>query len=123
MQYERFVYPNYDEPLANHYDAAFEAVYILLHPFVGIPDELAPLIERYPDDEQIVTVGSKCSWAVIGERLGFSSYPKLNQALLTSNRAIVEELCDFEASASLTSFLEANPIWMPANGCFDPLLR
>ena len=66
VQYERFVYPNYDEPLANYYDGAFEAVYILLHPFVGIPDELAPLIERYPDDEQIVTVGSKCSWAVIG---------------------------------------------------------
>ena len=123
MEYERFVYPSYDEPTAIAYDGAFEAAYILLHPFVRLPDELASLIERYPDDEQLISVGSKCSWAFIGERLGFASYPKLNRALLTSTRAIVDQLCDFEASASLNSFLEANPIWMPANGGFDPLLR
>lgn len=40
-------YPTNDEPLANYYDGAFETVYILLHPFVRLPDELAPLIERY----------------------------------------------------------------------------
>jgi hypothetical protein len=123
VEYERFVYPDYDEPTMSAFDCAFEAAYIVLHPFLRLPDDLALDVVGYPDDEQIVMAGAKNAWALVGEQLGFSSYSKLDQALLTSIRAIKDEICDYDASASLERFLETNSIWMPANGGFDPLLR
>ncbi len=124
MEYERFLYPPYDAPLLDAYGGRFESLYIILHPFVSVPDHLAwKATKQYPDDEQILTLGAKSSWAHVAARTGLNDCSKLNQALLTSIGAIGEELRDYPARDTLRSFLESEPIWMPEEGRFEPLLQ
>jgi hypothetical protein len=51
----------------------------------------------------------------------------LNQALLTSIGSIKEnlgdDLCDYTAGGALKRFLEAESVWMPGEGRFEPLLQ
>jgi hypothetical protein len=124
VEYASFVYPPYNAPLAEAYGGRFESVYIVLHPFVSVPEALCwKATKRYPSDEQIVSQGARCNWAQVAARSGLRTCAKLNQALLTSIRSIVDDLCDFEASSRLESLLEAEPVWMPTEGRFEPMLR
>ena len=124
MQYERLIYPQYDAPLMEAYGGLFESVYVILHPFVGVPGDLAwKATGQYPSDEQVLAAGSKCSWAHVASETGLRTCAKLNQALLTSIRSISEELCDYAANDSLQSFLKSGSIWMPGEGRFEPLLQ
>jgi len=124
VQYERLIYPQYDAPLLEAYGGAFESVYVALHPFVGVPDELAwKTTKQYPSDEQILSAGRKCAWAQVASKTGLGTCAKLNQALLTSIGSIGEDLCDDAASGALKTFLESESIWMPGEGRFEPLLQ
>ena len=124
MQYERLIYPPYDAPLIEAYDGAFESVYILLHPFISVPNDLAwQSTKQYPGDEQILSVGAKYTWADVAGKARLGTCAKLNQALLTSIASIDEDLRDYAASSDLTRFLESHPIWMPTEGRFEPLLQ
>jgi hypothetical protein len=124
VDYERFVYPPYDAPLAEGYGGRFGSVYVLLHPFVGVPEHLAwKTVEQYPDDEQILSRGAKVPWSQVAAQTGLSTCANVNQALLTSIRSISEELRDYPASEALTSFLQSNSAWMPTEGRFEPLLH
>ena len=106
------------------YGGAFESVYVILHPFISVPDELAwKATKQYPDDEQILSVGAKYTWADVAGKARLGTCAKLNQALLTSIGSIDEDLRDYAASSALTSFLESQPIWMPTEGRFEPLLH
>ncbi len=122
--YDRLVYPAYDAPLMEAYDGAFESVYVILHPFVSVPDELAwKTTRQYPGDEQILRGGAKVTWAEVASKTRLGTCAKLNQALLTSIGSISEDLCDHAASGALKSFLETEPVWMPGEGRFEPLLQ
>ena len=124
MQYERLIYPPYDVPLIEAYGGAFESVYVILHPFVSVPDDLAwAATKQYPSDEQILSSGAKCTWAHVASKTGLGTCAKLNQALLTDIRSIKEELCDFAACKALNSFLESESVWMPCEGSFELLLQ
>jgi len=124
VPYERFTYPLYDAPLMEAYDRQFESVFVIFHPFVSVPDDLAwKATRQYPSDEQIMRAGAKCAWAHISAKTGLRTCAKLNQALLTSIRSIKEELCDFAAHEALKSFLESESVWMPEEGRFEPLLQ
>lgn len=124
MQYERFIYPPYNAPLMDAYDHSFESVYVILHPFVSVPAHLAwKATRQYPSDEQILSQGAKCSWADVAMQTGLGTCAKLSQALLTSTRSVVDELCDFKAGDTLQKFLESESIWMPGSGAFEPLLQ
>lgn len=124
MQYEQFIYPAYDAPLVDAYGGRFESVFVVLHPFVSVPDALAwNATKSYPTDEQIVARGAKCTWGEVAVHTGLRSCARLNQALLTSIRSIGEDLCDFKASEALNGFLESEPVWMPSEGRFEPLLH
>ena len=124
VDYERLVYPPYDAPLAEAYGGRFESVYVLLHPFVGVPEYLAwKAVKQYPTDEQILSRGAKVPWAQVAAQTGLGTCAKVNQALLTSIRSIVEELRDDPASVTLSSFLQSNSVWMPTEGRFEPLLQ
>jgi len=124
VQYEHFLYPSYDTPLVEAYDRRFESVFVILHPFVSVPDHLAwKATRRYPSDEQIRSLGAKCPWSRVASQTGLSTCAKLNQALLTSRRSIADELCDFSAAKTLEKFLQSEPIWMPGEGRFEPLLQ
>jgi hypothetical protein len=124
VDYERFVYPPYDAPLAEAYGGRFESVYVILHPFVGVPEPLSWKAEKqYPSDEQILSQGTKVPWAQVAAQTGLSACAKVNQALLTSIGSIGEELRDLPASDALTSFLQSGSVWMPTEGRFEPLLQ
>ena len=124
VPYQRLIYPAYDAPLLEAYGGAYESVYVILHPFVSVPDDLAwKATKQYPGDEQILSAGSKCAWAEVAGRTGLGTFAKLNQALLTNIRSIQDELCDFAACNALISFLESEPVWMPCEGSFEPLLQ
>ena len=46
------------------YGGVYESVYVVLHPFVSVPDELAwKATKQYPSDEQILSAGAKYTWA------------------------------------------------------------
>jgi hypothetical protein len=124
VEYERFLYPPYDAPLTDAYDGRFESVYVILHPFVSVPDPLAwKATKQYPSDEQILTLAAKSPWSYVAAQTELRDCAKLNQALLTSIGAIGEELRDYPARDTLRSFLESESIWMPEEGRFEPLLQ
>jgi len=106
------------------YGSRFEAVYVVFHPFVRVPDDLAwKATRQYPSDEAILSRGAKCSWAQVAAEALLPNCSKVNQALLTSIRSVGEELCDFAASGALRCFLETSNVWMPGEGRFEPLLH
>ncbi len=122
--YEEFVYPPCDAPLIGAYGGRFEALYIILHPFVRVPDRLAWRATReYPSEEQIVAAGEKVRWAEVAAQTGLRGAAGLNHALLTSIAAIYPEFGDFAARDRLQRFLEAGNVWMPNEGSFEPLLQ
>jgi hypothetical protein len=122
--YEEFVYPACDAPLVEAYSGRFEALYVILHPFVRVPDRLAWRATReYPSEEQIVAAGEKVRWAEVAAQTGLRGAAGLNHALLTSIAAIYPEFGDFAGRDRLQAFLEAGNVWMPNEGCFEPLLQ
>jgi hypothetical protein len=124
VEYDRFIYPPYDAPLADAYGGLFESVFIILHPFVSLPDNLSwKVTKKYPSDEQILSLGAKCSWAQVSAQSGLSTCAKLNHALLTSTGSISPELSDSTAATALQRFLQSAPVWMPVQGRFEPLLQ
>ena len=124
MEYDRYIYPPYDAPLADAYDGRFESVYVIFHPFVCVPESLAwKATKQYPSDEQIVSEGAKCSWVRVAAQTGLSTCCKLNHALLTSTESIAPELCDYPSRNALQSYLQSSSVWMPVQGRFEPLLQ
>jgi hypothetical protein len=124
VEYDRYIYPPYDAPLADAYDGHFESVFIILHPFVSLPDNLAwKVTKTYPSDEQILSLGTKFPWARVAAQTELSTCAKLNHALLTSTGSIAPELSDFSSATALQSFLQSESIWMPVQGRFEPLLQ
>lgn len=124
MEYERFLYPTYEVPLADAFGGLFESVFIILHPFVRLPDNLAwKATKQYPSDKQILSLGAKFSWASVAAQTSLATCAKLNQALLTSTGSITSELSDFPAREALQSYLQSASIWMPVLGRFEPLLQ
>jgi hypothetical protein len=124
VQYERLTYPQYDAPLVEAYGGVFESVYVVLHPFVSVPSELAwKTTKQYPSDEQILSSGAKYTWADVAYKARLANCARLNQALLTSIGSIDKDLCDYAACGALKNFLESESIWMPSEGRFEPLLQ
>jgi len=124
VEYDRFIYPPNDAPLADAYGGRYESVFIILHPFVSVPDNLAwKATKHYPSDEQILSLGTKHSWASVAAQTGLATCAKLNQALLTSTGSIADELSDFPARDALQRFLQSASVWMPVSGRFEPLLQ
>ena len=124
MEAERYVYPLYDAPLVEAYDGRFESVFVLLHPFVCVPEGLAWKVTRqYPSDAQILRVGEKCSWATVAERTGVRECWRLSQALLTATGSIADHLCDYGAAEAVKNFVTSEAVWMPGQGAFEPLLQ
>jgi hypothetical protein len=85
VELEEFVYPLYEIPLAEAYGGRFESAFVVLHPFVRVPQPLSWSVTRaYPEDAQITALGAKCTWSEVSARVGITSCARMNQALLTS---------------------------------------
>jgi len=121
---EQFTYTSYSAPLLEAYDGRFEAALILLHPFIHVPDPLAwSTTRQYPSDADILAQGTKQTWSEIALHTGLASCARVNQALLTSIGSLPGHLADPSASGALQSLLQSQPIWIPVEGRFEPLLR
>jgi hypothetical protein len=124
VQFEQFVYPSCEAPLLDAYNHRFESVYILLHPFVRVPEEQAWKVTRqYPTDDQILSSAAKGNWSHVAAQVNISNCARLNQAMLTATGSLVDYLCDYPGSDALQRFLQAEPIWMPGQGAFEALLH
>lgn len=124
VQLEDFLYPAYGAPLVEAYGGRFESAFIALHPFVRVPAALSwSLTRQYPSDAQIAEFGAKCSWSEVASQVGINSCARMNQALLTSIGSLAESMADPVGRDTLQSFLESQPVWMPVEGRFEPLLQ
>jgi hypothetical protein len=124
VQSEKFTYPPYRIPLVEAYGELFESVFIVLHPFVRVPSSLAwSVAHSYPDDAQIAAFGAKVPWAEVAAQTGLANCARIHQALLTSIGSLSDHLADPPGRDALKAFLESQPIWMPVEGRFEPLLQ
>ena len=124
MQPEQFTYPSYTEPLVEAYGGAFECVFVVLHPFVCVPAELGwSATRQYPSDAEIAAHGAKVRWTEVAAATGLNSCARVNQALLTSIGSLDDYLADPAGRDKLKNFLASQPIWMPVEGRFEPLLH
>jgi hypothetical protein len=124
MPFEQCVYPSYEAPLLEAYGGRFESVYVALHPFIRMPDAFSwRATAHYPDDAEILDCGAKCPWAEAAAQTQMGACARLNQALLTSTGAVADHLADYPARDKLQAFLQSSPVWMPAEGRFEPLLH
>jgi hypothetical protein len=121
---EQFTYPPYSIPLVEAYGGVFESVLIVLHPFLRVPHSLAwSATHQYPTDAQIRARAAKVPWSEVATHTGLNSCARVNQALLTSIGSLPDHLADPAARLALQTFLQSTPIWMPAEGRFEPLLQ
>ena len=124
VEFADFTYPTYGMPLIEAYGGSFESAFIVLHPFVNVPQNLSwSVTGEYPSDAHIIALGKKYSWAQVSAQTGLNSCARVNQALLTSIGSLAGHLADRQASDTLQSFLEKRPVWMPTEGRFEPLLQ
>ncbi|HEX7730455.1 MAG TPA: DUF2711 family protein [Terracidiphilus sp.] len=119
-----FTYPPHSIPLVEAYESRFEAAFVVLHPFVRVPRELAwSAGHKYPSDAEIAEHGSKCAWMEAAAATGLSSCARISQALLTAIGSLPDHLADPFGRDRLQHFLEQQPVWMPTEGNFEQLLR
>ena len=124
MQPEQFTYPSLSEPLVEAYGGAFECAFVVLHPFIRVPAELCwSATHRYPGDAEIAAHGEKVAWTEVADRTGLKSCARINQALLTSIGSLDDHVADPAACGDLQRCLQSEPIWMPTEGRFEPLLE
>jgi len=124
VQVQEFVYPGHDIPLVEAYGERFESVFVVLHPFVRVPGSLAwNSVQSYPTDEEILAHGTKCPWAEVMKQTGITSYAGMGQALLTAIGSLDDDLADWATRDSIESLAKTHPVWMPAEGRFEPLLQ
>jgi hypothetical protein len=124
MDFSRLTYPPYGTPLVEAWERRFEAAFVLFHPFIRVPEALSwKATKQYPTDQQIATNGERYSWTEVVAATGLRSCAHLNTALLTSTGALPDYLSDLPSRDALQSFLQLNPVWMPTEGRFEPLLQ
>lgn len=124
MNAERFVYPPYGVHLVEAYEGRFECVFVVLHPFVRMPDASSwRQTPQYPEDAQIVAEGGKCAWAEVSVKTGLRSCAQINQALLTAIGSLSAELAEPAGRDALQKLVQCEPLWMPVEGRFEPLLQ
>ena len=124
MDFSHLIYPARNEPLLDAFGGRYEAAYIALHPFVSVPEWLGwAATGGYPDDAEILAHGARVPWAQVARSTGIPNGARMSQGLLTSIGALHEDFMDREAARLLTGFLRTNPVWMPVEGRFEPLLQ
>ncbi len=124
VQPKEFVYPKHETPLVEAFGGQFESVFVVLHPFIRVPEALGwTALQRYPADEQILAEGTNCSWSDVSRQVGITSYARMNQALLTSIGSLDDYLADCAGRDAIATLVKTEPVWMPTEGRFEPLLQ
>lgn len=121
---DRFAIPPSDgRPLLPFYRDVFEAVFVLLHPFLrptGTP------LERFldgPDDdrEHVCRICEAVSWAQVQQLGGFSSLAEIDIALRTQIHGLQEGFASPILAKQLQSCLDRLGLVQPVEGSFSEL--
>ena len=116
-------YPKYEVPFKKWYEGHYECCFVLLHPFIGLPQEATAGVDDHPREELVRSAGFKVPWSEVATSTGIGSCAHLNNALLTSIAAITPRFQDGGGAAALVEWLEKQPVWPPSEGVFEELLE
>ena len=109
-------------PLLEAYGGRFESAFVILHPFVRVPQSLAwSATRRYPEDAQIAALGARCAWSEVEAHVELNSCAHMNQALLTSIGSLTGYLAD-PPGAKAADFPREPANLDATEGRFEPLL-
>lgn len=125
--YEQFVYPNYEHPLKSAFGARFECVYVMLHPFIEVSQQVEDSLGPYPAWETVRkarSMGERLSWRHFGRISGLSTYSEISHGMLTAIHALKHEYWNRKAAHAVKRALDLHPlVWLPDDGCFPGLLQ
>jgi hypothetical protein len=114
-----------DGKILEYYAGTFEAVYVLLHPFikpVSIGKE-AFVPPNYPGRLTIVQDCAAASWAEVASIAELPSIPAVDIGLRTMIGGLKAEFSNKEYADKIKSLTESHKILDPSEGCFSDLLH
>lgn len=108
-----------------YYEGDFEAVFILLHPFIRpISIESSRFYpDSYPEKAELLVTCEKVPWSEVMLKGGFSSFAEIDVALRTRILGLKSEYEDKDLAARLDSTTESLGIVPPSEGDLPPLLQ
>ena len=116
--------PN-DGIILDYYENVFEAVYVLLHPFIrplSIPhDRFTP--ENYPSKKEIIDGCEGVSWKEIMKLIDVESINKIDIGLRAIIGGISSEYVDVKVKEKLLDLQSNNKIILPDEGSIPDLLE
>ncbi len=117
--------PPEDASILSHYAGTFEAVYVMLHPFIDAADIGTERFKpgTYPDRQVIAKNCRAVSWAEIIERTGLPSLAAVDVGLRTHILGLKPEFSNLDYAAKIESLIESSKILPPPEGSFSDLLH
>jgi hypothetical protein len=114
-----------DGKILDYYAGTFEAVYILLHPFIkavsiGIEQFVPP---SYPDRSTVVKNCAPVSWREVAYKTGLPSISAVDIGLRTLIQGLKVELSNQEYADKIESLAETHHVLPPPEGSFSELLH
>lgn len=121
----RFTSCPYDEPILEYYNGYFEAVYILLHPFmhsskIDLKNKPRETLLR---KQEIISDCEAVSWNEVMKLSGFSSLSEIDIGLRTSIRGLKEELCNYDFASRIRDLFDNKSIKPHMEGKIPALLE
>jgi len=113
-----------DGKILEYYDGTFEAVFVLLHPFIqavsiGV-EQFFPA--TYPSRAALVPNCSPVSWKEVASKAGLRSLAAVDIGLRTMIRGLKVELSNQDYADRIESLIDSHQILPPPEGCFSDLL-
>jgi len=122
---EKFASCPYDGNILSYYEDQFEAVYVLLYPFLK-PTTLSPerfCPETYPSKPEIISGCKKVSWQEVIELTSFNDISEVDIGLKTGIGGLRKELCNKSSVKEIDNLFENKSIIEPVEGDIPEILQ
>ncbi len=116
--------------ISDYYAGTFDAVYVLLHPFIKVvaigAEQFRP--PRYPSRSSIVRTCTPVSWAEAAQKAGLPSIAAVDVGLRTRIRGLRPELSNQDYADRIESLADSDHVLLPQKAasrtcfmtpCFD----
>jgi hypothetical protein len=114
-----------DGKILEYYAGTFEAVYVVLHPFIKAVsisgDQFTP--STYPERSTIVDSCRPVSWAEVAAKAALPSIAAVDIGLRTMIGGLKAEFSNREYADKIESLAQSDHILTPPEGCFSDLLH
>ncbi|MGA8027133.1 MAG: DUF2711 family protein [Bryobacteraceae bacterium] len=114
-----------DGKILEYYAGTFEAVYVLLHPFIQAVSIAKELFEPtiYPVRSSIVNNCTPVSWKEVAGKAALPSIAAVDVGLRTTIRGLKSEFSNEEYAARIVFLAQSHKILPPPEGSFSDLLH